>query len=131
MGKDVIFPFTIRCRDNGSFVDSPREFQPLVVAEAKRQGESWYAFDVTLVSETFAEIKVYGMRCNVYGGIGQPTFSFHADVPSALTRQHVVYRACKAAEESLRQERDLERAMQEARRTDEILSARAAATGAK
>lgn len=70
----TIYPFTLACRQNISWVDTPtlaRKVWLRLRAESEAiRKQSWYGLDITLLDHNHAEITVYDIHDKSYGGLG-------------------------------------------------------------
>lgn len=97
------FPFTRFCdRDKGY---SAREFYDAFQA-VRPDDMSFYGYDVIIKSAFEVTFIVYGMECNVYGGVGAEKGRFDAIVPTGLTRASIERRALRLAQLKRRVELD-------------------------
>lgn len=117
-----LFPYSLRCSAQGTFVHSAREYQDIVILEAKRRKTSWYAYDVDVLSPVCVKITVYDILDTVYGGIGEFKFEFTTPVFESKTRKTTVERAIELAQEQRRREVIAEEERIIARYADELLS---------
>lgn len=88
----VVFPF-----DNGSYISNYDQFKKYVIAMSKENGIGWYAYSVEFKNRTEAEVVVYGMKDNHYGGIGSEVYRFEVGCPTCESNPAILAKARQMA----------------------------------
>lgn len=104
--SEPFFPFTLKCRDRGGYVQSPTEFRH-VFFEARPKDASYYAYDVIVKSPRHIEFVVFGMHCPVRGGLGRETYRVDVDnLDPETSKSALSSRAKELARKRRKQELD-------------------------
>lgn len=92
-----IYPVVVFPKDNGHFISSYDPFKKYVIAMSKENGMAWYAYKVEFKNRTEAEVVVYGMKDNYYGGIGSEVYRFEVGCPTSESNPAILAKARQMA----------------------------------
>jgi len=91
-----LFPIVLSAEQTACAVISPYSFRE-VFLKTRLKNRHWYCYDVRILSETYIEFSVYGMRDTVTGGKGKFLYAYRLTVNKELTAKHITLRLHKLA----------------------------------